>query len=111
MNWHYKDLGLTRQEAEDKVKSLKFLDAENRGWYRMLKKKNNKKSNRRIHIVPSDTYFNIHIDSATHKVVCGERELYIINLFMHKLNKFSFKWKIKLLFRRFDKLIKNLKTL
>lgn len=101
MNWHYKDLGLTRQEAEDKVKSLEFIDDKSRGWYRMLKRQNGKSSNRRIHIVPSDTYFKIHIDNAEHKVVGGKIETKIINLFMYKLNKFSFKWKVKLFIRKY----------
>lgn len=101
MNWHFKELGLTRKEAEDKVKNLKFIDDKSRGWYRMLKGKNNKPSKRRIHIVPSDTYFNIHIDSAHHKVVYGKVETKIINLFMYKLNKFSFKWKVKLFIRKY----------
>ena len=101
MNWHYKELGLTRKEAEDRVKSLKFIDDKNRGWYRMLKRKNNKTSKRRVHIVPSDTYFNIHIDSANHKVVCGIIETKIINLFMYKLNKLSIRWKIKLFIRKY----------
>lgn len=88
--WEYPKLGYTREQAEQKVKSLKFIDDKSRGWYRMLKSKG-----RRIHIVPSSDYFSIHVDSKNHHVINGYDKL--CRAFIYKLNKLTLKEKINLI--------------
>jgi len=95
MLWHYKDLGLTREEAESKILSIGFKPAENKGWEMKLKKGG------RFHIVPSAYYMNMHRDNPRHRVVGGSKNEIYLGRFRDKLNKLSLYWRIKLKIRKY----------
>lgn len=93
MRWYYQEIGLTRKEAEAKILNLGAMPSStSRGWQLPSVKKS-----WRIHIIPSDTYMEIHEDTSLHTVHKGEQARQRCKEIHDKLNEYS---KVKLFFKR-----------
>jgi hypothetical protein len=69
--WYFKESGLTREQAESRVLSIGFTDAE-KGWEKKLYQDGRTKRFRRLHIIPGIDYFSIHEDTMHHSVHRGK---------------------------------------
>ena len=96
MKWYYKEIFIDRDEAERRIKKLGFQNT-NRGWELLFKDK----TQRRLHIVPSIDYMEVHQDingeNKTHKVVKNAKAKYRCQNIINRLNYHS---KIKVFFKR-----------
>lgn len=96
MRWYYKEILLNREEAEQRIKGLGFKDA-SRGWELKFKDK----TPRRMHIVPSDDYMEVHQDingaNKTHKVVKNKKAIMRCENIINRLNKHN---RIKLFLKK-----------
>lgn len=63
--WNYPQQGLTREQAEQKIYSLGFRDAE-KGFEMVF-------GDTRIHIIPSGDYMTMHRDNKHHTVMGGTK--------------------------------------